>query len=237
MQQCTSKEWAKYPVKRAKTVSNLKNLFRQVLTQLPCEAMLQHIGTAWAWVLIWSAGSIVVRMMVFVCFCKGATWVTTKRSQPTLRDLKQSLESLLLDTSRFSTGSVSASGSFWKLLDRHVTAGIQYSRAAPKWHLLLGYLMTPRVSFFAYWPTLLYCQSFPKRLQWHVSTLRGYYKDTCSLKHSTSKLRDQLFCSGIWHLHEVSSMIPVHRKHSKQWKRELSGKPCRFFQLQLCWIQ
>lgn len=111
--QCTSKEWAKYPVKRAKTVSNLKNLFRQVLTQLPCEAhMLQHIGTAWAWVLIWSAGSIVVRMMVFVCVCKGATWVTTKRSQPTLRDLKQSLESLLLDTSRFSTGSVSASGSF-----------------------------------------------------------------------------------------------------------------------------
>lgn len=99
--QCTSKEWAKYPVKRAKTVSNLKNLFRQVLTQLPCEAhMLQHIGTAWAWVLIWSAGSIVVRMMVFVCVCKGATWVTTKRSQPTLRDLKQSLESLLLDTSR-----------------------------------------------------------------------------------------------------------------------------------------
>lgn len=158
--QCTSKEWAKYPVKRAKTVSNLKNLFRQVLTQLPCEAhMLQHIGTAWAWVLVWSAGSIVVRMMVFVCFCKGATWVTTKRSQPTLRDLKQSLESLLLDTSRFSTGSVSASGSFWKLLDRHVTAGIQYARAAPKWHLLLGYLMTPRVSFFAYWPTLLYCQS------------------------------------------------------------------------------
>ena len=170
-------------------------------------------------------------------FVRGATWVTTKRSQPTLRDLKQSLESLLLDTSRFSTGSVSASGSFWKLLDRHVTAGIQYARAAPKWHLLLGYLMTPRVSFFAYWPTLLYCQSFPKRLQWHVSTLRGYYKDTCSLKHSTSKLRDQLFCSGIWHLHEVSSMIPVHRKHSKQWKRELSGKPCRFFQLQLCWIQ
>lgn len=33
-------------------------------------------------------------------FVMGATWVTTKRSQPTLRDLKQSLESLLLDTSR-----------------------------------------------------------------------------------------------------------------------------------------
>ena len=66
--QCTSKDWAQYPVKRAKTVSNLKHLFRQV-SALAGTLWGPHVSThGWhsvAWVLIYAAGSIVVGMRIF----------------------------------------------------------------------------------------------------------------------------------------------------------------------------
>ena len=72
-----------------------------------------------------------------------------------------------------------------------LTAGIQYARAAPKWHLLLGYLLNPFVYPFFF---LLVLSVFSKAITVtcvYTSWVQRHLQPVA--KHATSKLRDQVF--------------------------------------------